>query len=206
MLNKLSELSETAVIADGGFKTLISTEEAIQVDPKFVSPYMYLPFCKHVIVTNRLPRITDLSHGTYNRLQILRFNRVIPREKQDRTLSERLRAELPGLLNWALYGALDLVERGGIWVEIPESTALVAEYRREENEINTFLEEKCDRVEDAYVYASSVRDKFCSFARRPYSARAIGAMMKAAGFPSSSWPGEPSRRHMGLRWRDEMTP
>ena len=206
MLNKLSELSADAVIADGGFKTLISTQEAILIDPKFVAPYMYSPYAKHIIVTNKLPAINDLTKATYNRLLVLHFSRVIPIEKQDRGLTEKLQAELPGVLNWALEGARDLVDQGGQFTEIPESKRLVEQYRREENEINAFLDEKSEKVEGSFVYASSVRQRFRSWASRSTSDKVIGRMMASAGYPSTPWPGDPSRRHNGLRWLDSIDP
>lgn len=206
MLNKLSELSADAVIADGGFKTMISTEESMPFDPKFIAPFMYTPYAKHVIITNKLPAINDLTSATYNRLLVIQFNKVIAKEKQDRMLTQKLKNELAGVLNWALQGALDLVEHNGQFVEIPESSILVEEYRRRENEINAFLEENAERVEGSYVHASSVRTKFRAWAGRATTDKRIGDMMKSAGFVSKPWPGDASRRYYGLRWLTDVNP
>jgi putative DNA primase/helicase len=204
MLNKLSELSSKSVIADGGFKTLISTEEALLFDPKFVPPYMYTPFAKHIVATNVLPAISDLSKATFNRLMIIRFNRVIPLAEQDRDFVGKLLAELPGILNWAIQGAMDLVEHGGQFVAIAESQRIIDDYRRSENEINAFLDEKADKDESAWITAADVRSKFRTWAGRNYSDKAIGQMMRAAGFPGVPYHGEASRRHSGLRWKDNL--
>ncbi|MGC4052923.1 MAG: phage/plasmid primase, P4 family [Paludibaculum sp.] len=206
LLNKLSELSDDAVIADGGFKTLISTEESLLFDPKFVAPFMYVPIAKHVFVTNRLPTVNDLTAATFNRLLIIRFNYVIPKEKQDRELTAKLIAEMPGILNWAICGALDLIDNSGQFVEVGESEALVSEYRRQENEINQFLEEVCDQVEDSYIWACDLREKYWSWCGRRTKAQSVGRMMAAAGFPGVPRAGDRSRRHYGLRWKSGEEP
>lgn len=205
MLNVLTELSSRSVIADSGFKTLISTQEPLLFDPKFVPPFMYSPACKHLIACNQLPQINDLSKATFNRLLLIKFNRVLKKSEQDRNFLEKLKAELPGILMWALGGALDLVEHGGQFQEISESHALLEEYRLAENEINTFLTEKCDRDEEGFVTAADVRAKFRTWAGRNYSDQAIGRMMRSAGYQSSSHPGEASRRHVGLRWKEVIS-
>jgi putative DNA primase/helicase len=204
MLNMLTELSSKSVVADSGFKQLISTEEPLLFDPKHLPPYMYTPTCKHVIACNALPSVNDLTKATYNRMLIVRFNRVLKKEEQDRDFFGKLKAELPGILNWAIAGALDLVEHGGQFVEIPESSAIVDEYRRDENEINAFLDERCERDPEAWVTSEQVRSKFRTWAGRNYSDKAIGHMMRAAGFPSRQYRGENTRRHNGLRWRDAL--
>lgn len=206
MLNKLSELSADSVIADGGFKTLISTQEAMLFDPKFVAPYMYSPFAKHVIVTNKLPGVNDLTKATYNRLLIVHFHKIIAAKDQDRTLTEKLKGEIAGVLNWALQGALDLIEHGGQFVEIPESSLLIEEYRRRQNDMNAFLDEETERVEGSYVFAKSVRVKYRSWSGRTVTDCWVGDRMAQAGFPSRSWPGDDSRRHFGLRWRTDPNP
>lgn len=204
MLNVLTELSSRSVIADSGFKTLISTEEPLLFDPKFIPPFMYAPACKHLIACNQLPQINDLSKATFNRLLLIKFNRVLKREEQDRDFFQKLKAELPGILTWALGGALDLIEHGGQFQEIAESQDLLEEYRLAENEINTFLLERADRDDDSYVLAADVRSRFRTWAGRNYSDQSIGRMMRSAGYPSSSHPGEASRRHYGIKWKDTV--
>ncbi len=201
MLNMLTELSSKSVVADSGFKTLISTEEPLLFDPKHLPPFMYSPSCKHLIACNSLPSINDLTKATFNRMLVVRFNRVIPAGEQDRNFGEKLLAELPGVLNWAIAGAADLVEHQGEFLTIPESAQLVEEYRRTENEINAFLDEKAERDPDAYVTAAEVREKFRSWAGRNYSDKAIGAMMRGAGYPSVIPGHGDARRHVGLRWK-----
>jgi putative DNA primase/helicase len=204
MLNVLTELSAKSVVADSGFKTLISTEEPLLIDPKHLPPFMYSPSCKHLIACNSLPSVNDLTRATFGRMLIIKFNRVLRVEEQDRDFFGYLTAELPGILNWGLSGAADLVAHGGQFCEVPESTSIIEEYRRSENEIYAFLDEHTARDPDAYVYPRDVRARFRSWAGRNYTDKAIGAMMRAAGFPTKTVGGDRNRRHYGLAWSDQL--
>lgn len=202
LLNVLTEISAKAVIADGGFKTLISTEEEMLMDPKYLPQFMYAPIAKHVVATNNLPTINDLTRATYNRLLVVKFNRVIRKSDQNPEILTELRKELPGILNWALAGAADLSESAGEWVEIPESRRIVEEYRSNENEINAFLEEETVREQESYLRAPTLRDRFRRWAGKVYSQKAIGSMMAHAGFPGVPCAVNGCRVYRGLRWRE----
>lgn len=204
LLNVLTEISAKAVIADGGFKTLISTEEELLFDPKYLPQFMYAPIAKHVVATNNLPQINDLTKATYNRLLVVKFNRVIPRSEQDPNFLGKLKGELPGVLNWALAGAADLTESSGEWVDIPESRRIIDDYRSRENEINSFLEEECVVDVDEYIKAPTLREKFRRWAGKNYSQRAIGNMMVHAGYPGVPSSTLGCRVHKGLRWREPL--
>jgi putative DNA primase/helicase len=140
-LNVMTELTTDALIADGGFKTMVSTEEPLLIDEKYKPAYMYVPTAKHVIATNALPAISDRSEGTFNRLLILPMNNVIPKDRQDPTLEAKLVAEMEGILVWALEGARRLVARGGQWPTPAAMAALMAEYRADQNPVQGFLDE-----------------------------------------------------------------
>lgn len=202
LLNVLTEISAKAVVADGGFKTLISTEEEMLFDPKYLPQFMYAPIAKHVVATNNLPQINDYTKATYNRLLVVKFNRVIPRSEQDPDFLSKLKAELPGVLNWALAGAADLTESGGEWVDIPESRRIIEDYRSRENEINSFIEEECVVDADGILRAPTLRDRFRRWAGKNYSQKAIGNMMVHAGYPGIPNTALGCRIHRGLRWRE----
>lgn len=144
MLNVLTELTSKAVVADGGFKTFVSTEEPLQFDPKFLKPILYTPTAKHVIICNDLPQVTDRSMGTYNRMIMLRFSRVLAHSDQDRDFQDKLAEEILGIARWAVEGARRLVENGGQFTRVFESEHLVAEYRESQNDIYGFIAERCD--------------------------------------------------------------
>lgn len=186
MINILSELKngKDRSIAEGGFKTLVSSEEALQVDPKWGHPFMYAPLCKHVFACNVLPQVTDTSRAVFNRLLVLRFNRIIPRADQDRNIIDEFRRELEGILAWSLAGARRLYEAGGEFTRVPESERLIEDYRNEQNPINAFLAECCDEVNADLanpVLLSVFAEKFSNWAGRNYDIRVVGGFLKSAG-------------------------
>jgi P4 family phage/plasmid primase-like protien len=142
-LNLLTELPVNAVVKDGAFKQLVSTEEPIMINEKNVPAYMYQSSAKHVIATNSLPDITDRSEAVFNRLLIIPFDNVVPRDKQRRGLLELLTSpeHMAGINAWAVIGARRLHARLGVWPEPEVSARLLRRYRDDQNPVIRFLEE-----------------------------------------------------------------
>lgn len=208
MLNSLTELTTDAVIADGGFKTLVSTEEPVQIDPKYLAPVMYTPVAKHVIATNVLPAINDRSKGTFNRLLIIKFNKVLPVSEQDSEIWDKLRAEMTGILVWAIEGAKRLYENNGKFTAINESTEELESYRRSENPVNEFIEEKCEADDVNIIAGTEFRERYSRWFGKNIVPRQMAAMLKSAGFDYRSHylrdGGKNIRGVKGLRWRDAV--
>jgi P4 family phage/plasmid primase-like protien len=141
MVNLMTELPDDVMVADGGFKQLVSTGEAIEIDPKYQQPEIYIPTCKHVFASNSLPNINDKTAATFNRLLVVRFNNRIAKKNQDPDLHDKLCVELPGIFNWSLIGARRLVENKGRFTEIEESRQIIAEHEAEQNAVAMFVEE-----------------------------------------------------------------
>ena len=56
--------------------------------------------------------MTDKTNGVWDRIRIIPFNQVFRgTDKQNTNLTEELKEELPGILNWALRGYVKLCER-----------------------------------------------------------------------------------------------
>lgn len=88
--------------------------------------------------TNSLPRIKGLDEGIWRRLVPIPFEVTIPEEKVDRDLLEKLRAELPGILAWAVRGANEWRQNG---LGVPERIqGAMTEYRTEQDSVAAFLE------------------------------------------------------------------
>jgi P4 family phage/plasmid primase-like protien len=208
MVNLLTELPAEAMIADGGFKQLVSTGDPISIDPKYKEPFDYVPVCKHIVCCNNLPTINDLSRATFNRLLLIQFNHVLTRDEQDKNLIDKLCGELTGILAWAVEGADRLIQNNGEFTRIDESTEAVAEYRRESNPINEFIAEKCridHEDEDARIPASEFREKLSKWMGKPITPRGMASMIRSAGyrvevqkFPRES--GRPTRCVISLTW------
>ena len=183
-LNVMTELTTDALMADGGFKTLVSTGEPILIDPKFKPAFMYTPSAKHVIATNNLPNINDRTEATFNRLLLIPFLLVIASEDQDIELLDKLKAEMPGILAWAIAGAKRLAENGGQWTEVGSAAPLMAEYRAECNPVLAFVIERMAEEEGMATPLSEITRAFNDWygGSRKYDVRRVGRALRAAGF------------------------
>ena len=205
LLNALTELPTNALIADGGFKTLVSTEEPVLFDEKFLPAIVDVPIAKHVIATNHLPRINDRSNATFNRLLLIRFNRIIPKAEQDVALHDKLRGELEGVLLWALEGAQRLWKNNGQFTVVGQTE--LAEYRRRANPITAFLSERGEDIDPddtGGVFLHEVREQYCAWSGEKVTSERIASMLRGAGYSISETRERQGRvrgvRVIGLRW------
>ena len=88
----------------------------------------------------------------------------IPDEERILNLTEQLRAEYAGILNWCLEGLWELLDEG-----LGKATAVEAaraEYRAEEDTVALWLEECCQEMtldEDGVEVFATVDDLYASF-------------------------------------------
>lgn len=200
-LNTISELSAEAMIADGGFKTLVSTEESILINPKYVAPLTIVPTAKHVIATNTLPRIDDRTEATHNRLSLVPFDRVL--EVKDPALEDRLLAQLAGILVWAAKGAARLVASGGQFSTVSRADELRRAMKEESNPAIAFVKERMKAEAGAAETLSKVADAINKWnaGARKLDVRRVGKLMRAAGIEVGDiWSGTGSAK--GVKgWR-----
>ena len=97
----------------------ITGEDMLTVDRKFRDRGTGKLPTRFVVLSNELPRFHDSSGAIANRLLILQMTESFL-GREDRTLDDRLRAELPGILAWALEG-LDRLLRNGRFT-VPRSS------------------------------------------------------------------------------------
>lgn len=98
--------------ADEGLLKQLTSGDLVQVNRKYKEPITLRPTAKLIFATNFLPPISDRSDGIWRRLIVLPFLERIAPSEMDIYRSERLRDELPGILNWAIDGAIDLITYG----------------------------------------------------------------------------------------------
>ena len=111
MANVCGDLCEIDAVAEGVLKRLTG-QDNITVDVKNRPAVTMAPTVKLVFATNTLPRFADKSRGVWRRLAAMPFRVVIPDAEQDETFGDKLGAELPGILNWALAGLHRLLQNG----------------------------------------------------------------------------------------------
>lgn len=129
----------------------ITGEDLMTVDRKFRDPWSGKLPARFVVLSNELPRFRDASGAIANRMLILQMtNSFLGRE--DRTLDDRLSAELPGILAWALEG-LDRLTANGRFT-VPGSSQDAADLMADlASPVSAFVRDKCLRKPDATVEA-----------------------------------------------------
>ena len=141
--------------------------------------FSYVPTFKPVLVCNAKPRIKEDSQGVWRRLRLIPFAQSFTGAACDPNLTDRLLAELPGILNWALFGLESLAEDG--WGTVPPSVAVATEdYRADESPVTLFLAETYDES-GAWQSSSDIYRTFRAWqaARgdRPWSRRALSSAL-----------------------------
>jgi len=104
---------------------------------------------KMILATNHRPRIKETSHAIWRRIRLVPFKVTIPEDEQDKELTEKLRDEWPGILQWAIRGCLAWQHEGLITPGKVQSAT--QNYQQEEDPLNEFIEEKCLHSENAFT-------------------------------------------------------
>ena len=180
-VNTITELSADAMIKDGGFKTLVGTEEPLLIDVKHGPILTYTPICKHVIACNTLPQVNDKTSATFDRLLIIPFNNVLPKQDQDRDLDDKIEAEMEGVLAWAVEGARRLHLAGGLFTAVPEAESIVARERSYSNPMHAFIAEElvADPVQAVAISQIVERYNVCKFGK-PVHSRLVATWLRSA--------------------------
>ena len=69
------------------------------------------------------------------------FEVIIPDEERDEQLTDKLKGELPGILNWALKGLADWLKFGMMYPD--KVNAATQQYRESQDIVGQFLRAKC---------------------------------------------------------------
>lgn len=146
-VNVVTELPEGALIRDGAFKKLVSTEEPIQINAKWKAVETYVPTAKHLILTNTLPAISDRSRATFRRLLLVFMNRLPAKDKliPAEEIDARLADEAEGLAAWAVEGLRRVYKARGEFTITDGAAERLSAYRHEQNPLAQFVEERCRR-------------------------------------------------------------
>lgn len=127
------------------------------------SEFEYKPKFKIWMATNHLPIIRGTDDGIWRRIKIIPFNIQIPKEKVDKKLEYKLKAEYTGILNWIVQGAIMWQQEG---LEDPEAVAKVIEtYRAEMDPLDAFLEECCTTGQNYSIKAREMYDAYHEWAK-----------------------------------------
>lgn len=199
-----SEVEEGRRLSEDTIKQ-ITGGEPLTVRYLYAEFFEYRPQCKLFLAVNHKPLIRGTEHGIWRRIYEVPFTQTIPDTNQDRTLGEKLRAELPGILRWAVEGCARWRQPG---LKAPPVVVQATQrYREEMDPLAGFLEACCVAESAAITLAADLYARYeqhCSAnAERSISNVAFGRRLADRGYQPVKTGKTRKRAWQGLRLRRE---
>jgi putative DNA primase/helicase len=125
----------------------------------------FTPTGKIHFITNHLPRLTD-AESIWRRLHFISWPVIIDPLRKDKELANRIIAsELPGVLAWAVRGAMEWVRMEGL--HMPASAQLhLDDYREDQDVFGDFLQECITREVGAFAATSDLYAMYQAWCNR----------------------------------------
>jgi putative DNA primase/helicase len=145
--------------------------------------FEFTPTFKPLLLTNNKPAVSSQDHATWRRVKLVPFNETIADDERILGYDEKLLRELPGILNWAIAGAIAWQVDG---LDTPSAIDdATAEYKTESDPIGRFVDEACNRraggtTTKADLY--NAYERWChDNGEKPQTQTAVGKRLKQLG-------------------------
>lgn len=202
-LVSISETEDGEHLAESLIKQ-VTGQDPLTARPLYKEFFTFVPQFKVLLATNYRPQIRGTDFAIWRRIRLIPFDNRIAPERQDHQLTGKLIDELPGILAWAVRGCRQWLESG--LKDPPVVMGATAEYRRSEDRLSAFFDERCVIEDAATVTALDVFNAYLAWCRdsgeESVSQKTFGAELRRRGFQR----GRTSSNHVrwtGLRLRCE---
>jgi putative DNA primase/helicase len=174
----------TTEVDEGSFLSESLVKQMTGGDPVparhlYGKPFEFIPCFKLLVAGNHKPTIRGSDEGIWRRIDLIPFNVTIPSNRRDPWLPARLRAELPGILNWALAGCRAWQNDG--LKRPPAVIEAVAEYREDMDVLGQWVSEMCEVGPDLEIRGGAAYESYRFWAVasgfRPWSSGTFGSRM-----------------------------
>jgi len=118
----------------------------------------FAPTHKLYLAGNHKPKVRGQDDGIWRRIRLVPWTVTVPPEQRDSALPEKLRAELPGILAWAVRGCLAW-QRDGLG-EPQAVRDATSDYRAESDPLREFAERNLVFAPDALSARLHVRKAY----------------------------------------------
>jgi len=156
----------------------------------------FTPEFKLWLTANDRPRVRETDDAFWRRVRVIAFEVEIPLDERDRDLPNKLKAEWPGMLNWAVRGCRKW-QREGL-AEPNTVRQATADWRKAADHLTRFVREALILDPDGVVSASGVYNHYKAWCNRngerPMSTKAIKAGL------SNSFDVKHKRTKVGSQW------
>ena len=177
------ETNESAELNEGRIKALTGSDP---ITARFLyhEYFTFIPTSKYWLAFNHKPKVSDDSPGFWRRVRLIPFLQRFAANQADPDLLDRLKAEAPGIFNWAVAGALKWQKDGlltaAIVVEASES------YREESDLLKEFIDDRLVVDSSARVAAADLWKEYVAWAasnhERPLDRKTFAQKMQMRGF------------------------
>lgn len=152
-----SEVGEGKRLNESLVKSLTG-QDTIAARFLYSETFEFHPVFKLWFAANHRPVIRGTDLAIWRRIRLIPFMVTIPPDDRDPELADKLRAELPGILNWAILGCLAWLRDG---LRPPPIVSIETDkYRTESDVMGAFLDECCERDSSYEVGASELYGAF----------------------------------------------
>jgi len=163
--------------------------------------FEYTPQFKLIIAGNHKPTLRTVDEAIRRRFHLVPFNVTIPPAERDPDLTEKLRKEWPGILQWIIGGCLTWQREG---LNPPSAVrGATAEYLEAEDAIATWLIDCCVCEPDARESSTALFRSWSDWAKtagEPIgSQRSFSQKMEARFNPHRS---NAAKGFMGLKLKE----
>src|SRR5262249_28821496 len=143
---------------------------------------------KIVMAANHRPRIQGRDHAVWRRIKLVPWNVTIEEHEKDKGLADKLKAELPGILAWAIRGCMQWQQQGlGEPDEVRQATAA---YQAEQDLLAGFIEEVCFKHQTARAQASLFFKQYQDWSGDKFTTQKVFTeLMRGKGYDSEPGTG-----------------
>lgn len=192
-LNKMVAIISDARLSSKGNNSAIierllsiSGEDPLTINRKFLPPLTVQLSTRIMMMSNEIPDMRDASGALAKRYTVLTLTKSWFGQ-EDTLLSQRLRAELSGILLWALRGLARLKKRGKLRQPV-SSFQTIADLEAMTSPIKAFVSETCELNPKAMVPVLALFNAWrmwCGFTGYPSlgNSQSFGKNLRAA-FPN----------------------
>lgn len=160
----ISNEEDDRYISGKMFKVLV-TGESLRGEHKFGNGYKMRSTCRFLFSTNKLPTFDGLDEGLKRRIFIIPFYRMFSVKEQDKKLGEKLEAEIPGIIGWAIEGAKRLAANNYEFSYSRASRSVFKEFEEEMSSAIMFFNENYVLDDEVKVAKQDLYDHYLTWTK-----------------------------------------
>lgn len=149
VVNIVGELSQTKDVGTTAFKDVVGCDKEQSARHPYGVPFDFFPRTGHIFASNHFPMTKDHTKGFYRKWIVLGFyNDVddLSREKIPQLGKKITEAESPGVLGWALDGAVRLAANNFTLTKTGTHIDFMEKWQRQRDSVFSYLYDKDEVV------------------------------------------------------------